>query len=152
MGFGLERAQEGDILRLIEIRFLNARHDPYENIMFPTSLPPEARTATFERFRSAILEDLESTVLKVIDEESQKLVAFAIWAIQKEAKPESSVAGWKRSWDDGTNQQAADEFVTAIVTKKQRWMAGKPHCCEYMPVARMSLNQANPSRFGPARG
>ena len=130
MPFNLETAQEDDILRIIEIRFLNARHDPYEKIMFPKVLPPEARTVTIQRFRSALLNDPGSTMLKVVDVESQQIVGFAIWIVQKEEDSGNNDPEWKRSWDEGTNQGAANDLVTAIVTKKQQLVAGNAHCCK----------------------
>lgn len=130
MPFRLEIAQEDDILRIVEIRFLNAQHDAYERIMFPKDLPAGARTVTIQRFRSALLDDPSCTVLKIVDGESQQIVAFAIWVIHDEGDPGNNNPEWKRSWDVGTNQEAADDLVTAIVTKKRQLVAGKPHCCE----------------------
>ena len=116
---------------MVEIRFMNAQNDPYERIMFPKKIPPAARTVTIQRFRSALVDDPHCNVLKVIDSKSQDMVAFAIWAIYEEATPEAMSLEWKRNWDEGTNQEAADELVTAIVTRKQQLIAGTAHCCKY---------------------
>ena len=40
MPFQVQPVREGDLLRIVEIRFLNTQHVPYERIMFPKALPP----------------------------------------------------------------------------------------------------------------
>ena len=130
MPFELYDANVGDILRMVEIRFMNAQNDPYERIMFPKRVPPAARTATIQRFRFALVDDPQCNVLKVIDSRSQDMVAFAMWVIYEEATPEAISLEWKRNWDEGTNQEAADELVTAIVMRQQQLIAGTAHCCK----------------------
>ena len=131
MPFEMYDAKVEDILRMVEIRFMNAQNDPYERIMFPKKITPESRTATIQRFRSALVDDPHCNVLKIMDNKTQDIVAFAIWVIYEEATPEAISLEWERDWDEGTNQEAGDELVTAIMTRKQQLIAGTAHCCKY---------------------
>ena len=127
----VEKAEERDIPRLLDILYAAFHDDPWDRIMFPQIPPPEARMPTTKRLQHDISVDPTAFFLKVIDtERNNEIIAFARWNIYRNERPESE---WKvappREWDEGTNVDAANEFINAIRQKRQKIMAGKPHLC-----------------------
>lgn len=100
--------------------------------MYPEIPGPEARGASIERWRNEISINPTVRFMKVVDTDIGEIIAFARWNIYEVERPESE---WKnmepRTWDIGTNVEAANDFYNAIRDKRQKIMGGKPHCCMY---------------------
>lgn len=128
----LEKAREEDIPRLLDIMYAAFHGDPWERVMFPQVPPPDARDASTERWRNEILNEHRITVLKVVDADSNhEIIAFARWHIYKSERPDSEWKGEaRREWDEGTNVEAANTFFDGIRQRRQKVMAGRPHCRE----------------------
>ena len=127
----LERATEADIQRMIEIMYLAMSEDPWYQIVFPKIPEPKGRTKSIERWTRDMLTDPSLSVMKVIDTDLNEIIAFSRWYIFKQERPESE---WKkheqREWDEGSNEEAGNAFLSAIIEKRQRLMTGKAHCCQ----------------------
>ena len=91
--------------------------------------PLKARAINIEQFRAALLDDPESSIIKFVDGGSGNILAFALWVFHEIEDSQTNDPEWKRSWDEGTNEEAADALGMVIVTKKQQLIAGRPHCC-----------------------
>ena len=127
----VEKTEEQDIPRLLDILYAAFHDDPWDQIMFPRVPPPEARMASTKRWQHEISVDPHTSVIKVVDtDQNDEIIAFARWHIYRTERPESE---WKdarpREWDEGTNIDAANAFLHAVRQKRQKIMAGKPHFC-----------------------
>lgn len=127
----VQKAQEADIQRLLDIMYAAFSEDPWDRIMYPHIPGPEARGASIERWREEISNNPTMRFMKAVDTDLNEIIAFARWSIYEVERPESE---WKvtkpRGWDIGTNVEAANEFYNAICETRQNYMGGKPHCCE----------------------
>ena len=128
----VEKAQEVDIKRLLDIMYAAFSKDPWDRIMYPQIPGPEARGASIERWRDEISINPNMRFIKAVDTDVGEIIAFARWNVYEVERPESE---WKnirvRGWDTGTNIEAANEFYNAIREKRQAIMGGKPHCCRF---------------------
>ena len=129
----VQKAQEADIPRCLDIMYAAFSNDPWDRIMYPQTPPPNARGNSTRRWRYEILEDPHITVLKVVDtDEKDEIIAFGRWHVYRNERPESE---WKnmapRDWDEGTNVEAANAFYSAIRQTRKKFMKGDPHCCKY---------------------
>ena len=128
----VQKAKEADIQRLLDIMYAAFSTNPWNRIMYPEIPGPEARGASFERWRDEILTNPTIRFMKAVDTELQEIIAFARWNIHEVERPESE---WKsikpRNWDNGTNVEAANEFYNAVCGARQKFMGGKPHCCKF---------------------
>lgn len=99
--------------------------------MYPQTPPREARTASAERWREEISANPALRFLKVVDTNVGEIIALARWSVYESERPESE---WKRKfrrdWDEGTNVDAANEYMNALMEKRQKVMGGCPHCCK----------------------
>lgn len=124
----VEFAHENDIQRLLDILYA-AFQDPWDQIMFPRVPGPEERIASMARWRDEILINPNIKFLKVVDTDLDEIIAFARWHIYRFERPERE---WEdapsRSWDEGTNVDAANEFYYAIHETRKKIMSGKAHC------------------------
>ena len=130
----VEKAQEEDIPQLLDIFYAAFHDDPWDLIMFPQVPPPEARTAATNRWRKEISTHPHITFLKVVDtDDDGEIIAFARWHVYR---AERSKRDWqdmtRRDWDEGTNVDAANEFLDAVRRKRQKVMRGQPHCCKIL--------------------
>ncbi|CAD6589191.1 MAG: hypothetical protein ASARMPREDX12_003686 [Alectoria sarmentosa] len=125
----IEKAQEADIQRLLDIMYVAFSKDPWNRIMFPVIPGPEARGASIERWGDEILMNPTIHFMKVVDTDMNEIVAFARWNVYQVERSESD---WKitepRNWDIGTNVEAANEFYNVVCGKRQSFMGGNPHC------------------------
>lgn len=117
--------------RIIEIMYLAMSEDPWYRTVFRKIPEPKGRTKSMERWTRDMLMDPSLLVMKVIDTDLNEIIAFSRWHNFKQERPESE---WKkdekREWDEGTNEEAGNAFLSAIIEKRQRLMAGKAHCCQ----------------------
>ncbi len=99
--------------------------------MFPKIPGPEARRASIERWKDEISTNPIMRFIKAVDTDLDEIIAFARWNIYEVERPENE---WKkttpRTWDMGTNVEAANEFYNAVCEARQTYMGGKPHCCK----------------------
>ncbi len=127
----VEKAQEPDIQRLLDIMYAAFSEDAWNQIMFPEIPGPEARGASIERWRDEISTNPVMRFMKAVDTDIGEIIAFARWNVYEVERAESE---WNRTeprrWDEGTNVEAANEFYNTICTKRQSFMNGKPHCCK----------------------
>ena len=125
----LEKAVEADIERMIEVMYRAMSEDPWDRIMFPTTPEPNNRTNSITRWKNEMHTNPTQWLMKVVDTDLNEIIAFARWNIFRQERPESE---WKkqekRQWDEGTNVEAANAFMYAIIEKRQRVMGGKAHC------------------------
>lgn len=132
MVFIVEKAQEADIQRLLDIMYAAFSKDAWNRIMYPEIPGPEARGASIERWRDEISTNPTMRFMKAVDTDTGQIIAFARWNIYETKRPESE---WKktepRKWDIGTNNEAANDFYNAVCEKRQNVMGGKPHCCKF---------------------
>lgn len=128
----VEKAQEADIQRLLDIMYAAFSKDPWNRLMYPKIPGTEARGASIERWRDEISNHPTMRFIKAVDTDVGEIIAFARWNIYEMERPESE---WKhteaRKWDLGTNVDAANEFYNAICVERQKVMGGKPHCCKF---------------------
>lgn len=128
----VEKAQEADIQRLLDIMYAAFSKDPWDRIMYPNMPGPEARGASIERWRDEISKNPNVRFMKAVDTDVGEIIAFARWNVYEVERPESE---WKnteaRNWDTGTNIEAANEFYNAIRERRQKVMGGKRHCCKF---------------------
>ena len=127
----LEKAVEADIERMIEIMYRALSEDPWDRIMFPTTPEPTNRTNSITRWTKEMHTNPTQSLMKIVDTDLNEIIAFARWSIFKHERSESE---WKkednRKWDTGTNVEAANAFLSAIIEKRQMIMGGKAHCCK----------------------
>lgn len=125
----VEKAQEADIQRLLDIMYAAISKDPWDRIMYPQIPGPEARGTSVERWRDEISANPTMHFMKAVDTDRGEIIAFARWNVYEVERPESE---WTitdpRNWDVGTNVEAANEFYNAVCEKRQKVMGGKPHC------------------------
>ena len=132
MPFVVEKAETADVDRLTEIIYATFANDPWGQVMFPTTPPPNVDTPTKRRYRKQIESDPDITIMKVVDADSNEMVGFARWEMYFKERPESE---WKtdlkqeREWDEGTNVEAASHLVAEVSKVEERIIAGQPHCC-----------------------
>lgn len=128
----MEKAQEGDIPRLLDIFYAAFHDDPWDNIMFPQVPPPEGRTASTQRWRYEMCVNPDIYFMKVVDsDKDNEILSFARWIIYRTERPENEWMDMTpRDWDEGTNVDAANEFSTAVHAMRQKVMEGRPHCCK----------------------
>ena len=127
----LQKAQEADIQRMLDIMYSAFSKDSWNVIMYPETPGPEARQASVERWRDEISTNPIMRFIKAVDTDLDEIIAFARWNIYEVERPEGE---WKttnpRTWDVGTNVEAANEFYNAVCKARQTYMGGKPHCCK----------------------
>ena len=128
----VERAQETDIQRLLDIMYAAFSKDPWDRIMYPHIPAPEARGASIERWRDEISIDPTMHFMKVVDTDIGEIIALARWNVYEVERPESEWKSTKpRNWDIGANVEAANEFYNAVCESRQSVMGGKPHCRKF---------------------
>ena len=132
MPLTIEKAQEADIPRLLDIMYTAFHDDPWNRIMFLHTPPPEKRGVSTARWRNEISVDPQISFIKAVDTDINEIVAFARWHVYRTERPESEWKGTEpRSWDEGTNVEAANEFFNKVHEKREKVMSGNPHCCGY---------------------
>ena len=134
MAIIVQKAQEADIQRLLDIMYAAFSEDAWNRIMYPVIPGPEARAVSIERWRDEISTNPTIRFIKAVDTDLDEIIAFARWNIYEVERPESQ---WKttkpRDWDTGTNVEAANEFYNAVCEARRKFMGGKPHCCRCKP-------------------
>ena len=127
----LEKAVEADIERMIEIMYRALSEDPWDRIMIPTTPEPNDRANSIAHWTKDMHTNHTQSLMKIIDTDVNEIIAFARWNMYLHERPESE---WKkegkREWDKGTNVEAANAFLHAVIEKRQRVMGGKAHCCK----------------------
>ena len=159
MPFVVQKATTEDVDRLTEVIYAAFSKDPWGRIMFPTRPPLDAETPTKKRYRKQIQSDPHVTIMKVVDTENGEMAGFARWEMYFEERPESE---WKtdvnktRDWDEGTNAEAANTLIAAVVRVEEKVLAGRPHCCTclkyHVPLKDLTKEPCRPGFAGHPSG
>ena len=94
MAIIVQKAQEADIQRLLDIMYAAFSEDAWNRIMYPVIPGPEARGVSIERWRDEISTNPTIRFIKAVDTDLDEIIALARWNIYEVERPENQ---WKTS-------------------------------------------------------
>ena len=121
-------ATEADALRIVELEQLAYKDDVLTPILFPGPFPEGAAGKQADEMVHQLHADPTARWLKVVDNESQEMIAFAKWNVYEPGKPRPTVP--PRTFGEGCNQAACKQFWGLMDEKRQHHMGKIPHVCE----------------------
>ena len=130
----LQPMVEADMERTIEIQARAFATEPWDQVMFPNGRSPAVKAIMVEGARKDF-HNPNSVFIKVVDtDRNNEMIALARWWIYKQERPEIE---WNKpreptNWGPDANNEALNDFMTAMDEKRKKLMAGQPHCCEHM--------------------
>jgi hypothetical protein len=120
-------ATEADAPRIVELEHLAYKDDSLTPILFPGPFPDDAPTIRAKEMIEQLQGDPTSKWLKVVDTDSNEMIAFAKWNLYKAGKPRPN--GPERTYGQGCNEAACKQFWGVMDEKRQSHMARTPHVC-----------------------
>lgn len=121
----LQDGVEADAPRFVEIERDAYASNAMSPILFPGPFPPEAAAQRAEGLIKQRRADPNIRWVKVVDTDTNDIVAFAKWDIIEQ--PKDIVRS--RTFGEGCNVEACEEFFGGIARKRKELMGDKAHCC-----------------------
>jgi len=128
MPLRLERLSESDIPIVTELHYESFLTSVITRVQYPKGATPDILSRTHKRYETSLKSDKSVRYLKVVEDDTGEIVAFAKWHIFETAEAESQRTDLGvREYAPEMNKEAASDFWAEIV-KARKTMAGKPHC------------------------
>lgn len=153
----VQPAEDSDATRIAEIERLAYADSALTPILFPGPFPPDALAMRAEGLIAQRQADPTIRWLKVVDTDTNELIAFAKWNIinmptpwtqssqssqqtqetqqQQQQEPNKS----SRQFGPGCNVEACEEFFGGIHRRRDELVGGKECCSMFNPSARSNV-------------
>lgn len=123
-------ATDADAPRAFEIEHdaYGAVNDPISSHLFPGPFPADANEKRAESVLKGKAEDPSTVWLKVVDNETDEMIAFAEWHVYP---PDVDLPAPKQRVDfgPGSNPVVCEEFFGSLASSRERLMGGKHYVC-----------------------
>jgi hypothetical protein len=120
-------ATESDAPRIVELEHLAYKDDSLTPILFPGPFPGDASAKRADEMIQQLHLDPTSRWLKVVDTDSNEMIAFAKWNVYEPGKPRPQLP--ERIYGQGCNKAACKQFWGVMDDKRQYHMGKTPHVC-----------------------
>ena len=129
MAIIVQEASNEDISRACEIE--NAAYAPanLSAVFFPGPFPSTGSTGRANQIIAMRDDDPTCTLLKAVDEETGKQIAFAKWHVYETPEAVASAPTRFVPKGPGVNEDACKAFFGGLVNRKRDIMGQRPHVC-----------------------
>lgn len=128
MALRIENITSEDIPAIAKIHYDSLLTNLPNQMIYPKGATAALLSRTEKRYTTVLDSDPEARLLKIVDDETGEIIAFAEWHVFETVEQEGRRKDLeKRDPAPDTNQELAAEFWNEIV-KARKTMAGKPHC------------------------
>lgn len=129
MPLEIQPGLDEDASRFAEIEHVAYKDNPMEPVLFPGPFPEDVLIKRAEGLLKSKNEDPQIRWVKAIDTDTNEVLGWAQWQIIDGPK---LVAPEKRTFGQGCNVEACEEFFGAIHKTRHELMDGKHHACMFM--------------------
>ena len=127
MPLQLTTATSSDAPQVIKLENEAYKSDILTPILFPGPFPADSSATRAEQMAQQLHDDPTTRWLKVIDTNTNEMIAFASWHVYEAGKARPPVP--ERTFGEGCNESACKQFWGGMDEKRQRLMGQTPHVC-----------------------